>query len=364
MVNYENFNLDSFQFRDEAETKWNRRFEQSLKTIFRPRIVFERSPVRSRKNPAKIPTLNKLAESVGLYKPELKSIFSFHQERLRLWNFVTLLVYELFGLALFGALFVGIRILLRTLKPLILSAKLEDRISPATLEIAILFTVALFSMAIIIRVAIRLAFTLTTKNFAESLCVRIIIYIVLDLSRNDVLTNPKKRRTFILRVDDLARVTRLLSARYASRNEVNQQWIKRHFSQLERGLLERARWAVAPAESTLQDLREDFYKLAIMYIDGTYGTFSWGREQDKSERSFNWKRRLIRGASTVVGVAGPVILMILLLRHPASLEPVGISANIIALVLIAWFLFAVDAVLKLGVVAGVVNLAKEVKNLK
>jgi hypothetical protein len=116
---------------------------------------------------------------------------------------------------------------------LILSAQLEQRISPTTLEIATLFTFQLFFLAIIVRVAFRVASTLTTKNFAESLCVRLIIYIVLDLSRNDILTHPTKRRTFVARVDDLARVTRLLSTRYASRNEINQKWIKHHFSQLE-----------------------------------------------------------------------------------------------------------------------------------
>jgi hypothetical protein len=58
-----------------------------------------------------------------------------------------------------------------------------------------------------------------------------------------------------------------------------------------------------------------------------------------------------------------VVLGVLLWQHP-RLTSIGLGVNIIALILISWFLLAIDAIFKLGIVSGVVNLANEIKNLK
>lgn len=265
---------------------------------------------------------------------------------------------------LLGILFLGLLALIRIVKPLIISTELESRFWLKIVETVILLVIQLLFMFVVVRVAFRLGSALTNKNFAESLCVMIAVYIVVDLSRDDILTDPRKKKTFLTRLDDLARVTLLLSSRYSSRNETNQQWINSHFRQLRQYILERARWAVAPTESTLSDLRQDFYRLASMYLEGSYGTFSWNAEPEPSQQSLPWKTRVFGSVPSFLGIIVPLVLMGLLLRKPAYLQSVGVSSNVIALILIAWLLLAVDSALKLGVVAGITNLAKEIKNLK
>lgn len=361
-VDYKTFNLECFCFKDEVQASWKDRFIEIVNKLARPRVALQSSPVKRKEGTARVrdSLLEELAESLSLYKP----VLSFHQRRLLFRRDVRQIVYQVSGLVLVFVVFAGLYGLIKIVKPLIISTELEGMLWSRAIEGAIILTFQLLFTFVIVRVAFRLGSVLTNKNFAESLCVMVVVFIIVDLSRDDILTDPKKKKRLLIRLDDLARVTRLLAFRYASRNERNQQWINSHFSRLQQFILERARWAVAPMDCTLDDLRQDFYELAKMYVEGNYGAFSWGTQDDLTERSLTWKTRVFAILPPFVGIVVPLILMVPLLRKPAYLESVGISSNIMALILIAWLLLAVDGALKLGVVAGIANLAKEIKSLK
>jgi hypothetical protein len=366
MVDYKTFNLDSFVFRDEAEESWRDRFRDILAKIVRPRVMLQASPVtwKEDRESAQRTFLEDLVASVGLYKTNLQPVLVFHNKRLHLRQGIRRIVYQLSSLALLLLFVIGLFALMKIVKPLVLNAELEARFLSKVIEAAIIITFQLMFLLVAARIAFSLASALTNKNFAESLCVMVAVYIVVDLSRDDILLDPRKRKTLVTRLNDLARVTRLLAVRYGSKNETNQQWINSHFGRLQHYILERARWAVAPTTSTLNDLRQDFYKLACMYVAGSYGSFSWELERSLPERSPAWTNRIFRAIPSLLGIVAPMILMVVLLREPHYLETVGISSNVVALVLIAWVLLAIDGALKLGVVAGIANLAKEIKSLK
>jgi len=76
------------------------------------------------------------------------------------------------------------------------------------------------------------------------------------------------------------------------------------------------------------------------------------------------KQQFFTSMPRFLGIVFPlVILGVLLWQHP-RLTAIGVGVNIIALILVSWFLLAVDAIFKLGIVSGVINLANEIKNLK
>ena len=60
-----------------------------------------------------------------------------------------------------------------------------------------------------------------------------------------------------------------------------QNWSQEHFKQISFFIQERGRWVIAPIETTLADLRQDFYELAIMLIKGNYGEFHWQFQIDR-----------------------------------------------------------------------------------
>lgn len=361
-MDYEDFNLESFQFVDEPTKRGPlESLNRFLAKMMRPRVALMGSPVRRRKG---VPSghgtlLEDLYEAIGLYRPPLQGIISFHHSRLMLRNRVRLIVYYLSGGPLLGIFFGGWIWLDRIIRPITASHGYIN----SMLRIIWVLVIWLF-MFVIVRIALRIASAVTNKNFAESICSMIVAYIVIDLSRDDILSDPRKRKVLVTRISDLARVTLLLPSRYASRDESNQEWLKKHFKHMQLYVAERARWAVVPTEFTLSDLRRDFYELATIYVDGSYGRFSWPPQELISERPMHWKERLFSGIPRFVGIVLPLILMGLLLWKPFYLKPIGVESNIIALILIAWLLLAIDAALKLGVVAGIANLAKEIKNLK
>lgn len=66
----------------------------------------------------------------------------------------------------------------------------------------------------------------------------------------------------------------------------------------------------------------------------------------------------------MLGILLPLVLMAFFLWKRPALEAVGVDPKVVALIFMAWLLLGIDATLKLGIVSGVINLAKEIKSLK
>ena len=101
-----------------------------------------------------------------------------------------------------------------------------------------------------------------------------------------------------------------------------------------------------------------------MYLSGNYGEFDWTRVSMPPATAPNLRASLTPVLLRFLGIVSPLIFLGLLLWRRSELEYVGIGSNIVALIFISWFLLAIDAALKLGIVAGIINLAKEIKSLK
>lgn len=363
-MNYRDFKIQDFDFADEG--LWIIRTAYYLQyyytRIFLGPDRVGPAPVRfkaSAKKPiTKVPPLDALCAAIGLEDLSVQEI-AFHKRRLIWRKIAVALLYILFVVTLMVFGIWGLAPLLDALA----DTRLAKAHESVFLILGVLFIYVYLFVAL--RIAFRIATALTARGFADSLCAQAIVYLILELSRDDVLSHPRKRRALIARTNDLARNTLLLSARHRSKSEANQSWLREHFKRMERYVRERERWAIVPTPTTLDDLRRDFYDLAGIYVSGNYGEFSWSEgPQPAQTESTNISERITQGLPRVLGILLPLVLMALFLWKPAGLNALGVDRKVVALIFIAWLLLGIDATLKLGIVSGVVNLAKEIKNLK
>jgi hypothetical protein len=363
-LNYRDFKIQDFEFVDEGSWIIKAAYYfsyYSARILLGPDRVGP-SPVRfkaSAKGPTnKVPPLDAICAAIG-YDALTPREMKFHRRRLIWRKLAVFLLYLLFASAFLALLIKGLAPLIDPLT----TTKFVNNHHSASLSLLILFGYVYIFVAA--RMSFRLATALTARGFADSLCAQAIVYLILELSRDDVLSHPKKRRGLIGRTNDLARNTLLLSARHRSKSEANQSWLREHFRRMERYIRERERWAIVPTPTTLDDLRRDFYNLAGIYLSGDYGEFNWSEgPQPAQTEPTNISERITQGLPRVLGILLPLVLMLYFLWNRKALETLGIDPKVVALIFMAWLLLGIDATLKLGIVSGVVNLAKEIKNLK
>ncbi|MET0396745.1 MAG: hypothetical protein ABW277_07980 [Longimicrobiaceae bacterium] len=238
------------------------------------------------------------------------------------------------------------------------------QIADSFLEPAV-FAPTYLLMFLVVAAAIRLSAALTDRRFADSLAAASVINLLIDLSREGALRNVATRRAVLYRIHALSRSTVLLSLKYSAQSQETNQWVRQHFSALNTFIRDRERWAIAPRPETQEALLKDFSQLAPMYILGEFGLFSWNDSPPavpvSTERSIT--RSVLIGSGRVLGFAIPLALLGSLLYSPDRLQAINVNPNIVGLVFMAWLLLAFDALLKLGIVASVVNLAKGLKEL-
>lgn len=161
----------------------------------------------------------------------------------------------------------------------------------------------------------------------------------------------------------LARNTQLLPHCYRSPDVNTQRKTFRHFKELENFIRERECWAIAPADTTLEDLRKDFKDLALIFITGNYGLFKW--QDTGAELAPPLPRWKSAPAVTlrVVGAVFPLALMGAYLWKAELFPHVNIDKNILGFIFVSWLLLTIDAGLKLGVVSQLTSIAKGIKDL-
>ncbi len=299
------------------------------------------------------PSFDMLSQLAGLAGPDSSRMFSFHNRRFRVW---LILSYALAALLFFFLLLI-VQFLFVYWNAVASDFFKGYRTFLGFVVLGIFVTVAY-------SVIVRVVSMILDKRFAESICIYTVLNLVLELSRPDILTRPDRKKILLYRIKYLARMTLLLAARFASDDDSNQTWVQKHFRKMTSYIQERERWAIAPTETTLADLRRDFCRLAPLYISGMYGSFSYQEEIDEQKESPpSWQQRLINGLPRFVGIILPLILMGLYLWIPDLFPRIELDSGVVTLVFLAWLLLSIDASLELGIVASLTDLAKGIKDL-
>lgn len=227
---------------------------------------------------------------------------------------------------------------------------------------------ALLGIAIILLlIVVKLHFRLMESSFADSICARELLYLLADLSRNDAISRPSRKRIVIHRIDYLARVFLLIPSQYSVESEKKQYWAKSHFGKISVFIQERSSWVVAPSDETLSELRKDFRYLFDLCSSGNYGNFRWEGDSCLSyPAESSLKYNLADGAIRLAGIAVPLIAMGAYLS-PLRLWVFGsnapIDTEIVAYVFFAWMLISVDITFRLGVIQSLISVAQGLKGI-
>jgi hypothetical protein len=302
-------------------------------------------------------TLKDLGKSVGLADVTTQPLLKVHARRFAAYYslsiLITLLMYLLWGaivLALLTATFAAV-------------AATGTVIGAAVVASASTF-VGLLLIFVGARTAIRLAVFLMDRVYADTVCVMQSISIVVELSRDDVLAHPGHRRSLLKRITHLARSTRFVALGFADTNSANQAWLADYFRRVELYIREREKWASVPVATTLNDLRHDFYQLAKIFTSSQYGDLpALSVTPESIPVSPSRSQRVGSLALRFLGVVLPILILGVLFLDPSRLAALGVQGTTLTLILIAWFLLAVDAVLRLGIVERLAGVAKALKDL-
>lgn len=309
-------------------------------------------------------SLVRLGQAAGFDGPEVLDLLSYHDRRFLIQALLGGMFSLLFSLPLF---FVALYYFFTLLDDIpVHRFGRNGWLVAAPLYLIAVPALQIFFLLIIQGSAIRLSDLLVGRLFADTLCVEAVLSLLLILGRDDVLKYSARRKELLTNINYLSRMTLLLGGRYAIRSESNHAWVFRHFKEMELYVHERARWSVAPDDSTLDNLRRDFRALAPIYITGLYGDFEWRNLYAAPERPHGGLlRRALTNALRFVGLVLPLVLMGFYLLRPDKFPFIPKeSSKIITLIFISWLLLVLDSSLKLGVVAQLTGLAKGIKDLK
>jgi hypothetical protein len=311
-------------------------------------------------------SLTLLIHAINTPIPEAFSKLSFYQSRYFAWKIAVISLYITLIVLFFPIISISIQWIKSSTHFILIYLKnpyLQDEFLFQTFIITIAVTTFLF---VSFSTILKISSLMVDRSFAETLCVVTIINILLDMSRDDALMRPQNRKILLRRLDYLARKTLLLPSRYLYTSAHNRDWIINHFRHMEAFVRERERWVFAPNSTTLETLRANFHSLLFnVYMGGNYGNFAWVEQTPTIAKTSDlWRSYAQDAGPRILGVALPVLLLILLFWRPTSLHLIGIDNNMLSLILISWFLLSLDAVLKLGIIASLVSIAKGIKDLK
>jgi hypothetical protein len=189
------------------------------------------------------------------------------------------------------------------------------------------------------------------------------LYLTHDLQQHDNLFNPDFKRAILERIRILRRNVLLLSQTFISTNSGNNEEAVRQLKNIEAYIREREGWLIIPKKNTLESLRKDFDKLALVLICGQFGEFKPKTKRNTKEvvqHPLTLTDKLLRA----IGVVFPYFILVVLYFKPELVKNIGLDVTTAFLVAIAWILLTIDVRLNLGLVEHVTGLVKTVKELR
>jgi hypothetical protein len=266
------------------------------------------------------------------------------------------------GVAVFGLVIFSIGLLLSILlDSLLLINTFEMSLSGAILMIMLV----LLWIYIAIMLAYKAKSILVDRFFSEGICLETLFYILFTLSQDEVLTLPTKKRRFIVLVNHLVKHINLLASVYLKKTS-NEKRIESRFLNITQLIEELECKAIMPTDTTINELRQEFYKIAQIFFSGNYGEFvdtQLNVIEKPSSTVQPESKNLRKMLSKFVGFVLPVLLLGTLLLMPNLASDIGIKKDAITITLLVWLLLSIDSFFELGIVSGLARLAKDIKDL-
>ena len=358
-INYKAFDLTKFNFRDNEKTNLGisliikimggeERTSPIIHSTPSIRKLFHYNPIRTFSNMKKRENqLLALGKAVTLDKFISTDLLQYHKERLEKEFAIRLNIYIITALILF----------LIPLTFLITS-------NLSILLIILSYIVMMLYLFVAAGIAMRFSEFVMLRYFSDSLCIETLVFLIVELARcrNPMTLSEKKR--LLVRTNFLAKVTRFYVHQY-SLDTNTLDWVSNHFRQIEYFIREREKWIIASKDSTLADLQQDFYNLALTYISGNFGNFEYKTGIPSATESItsNYFKNFLFGIPRItIGILLPLSVLFIISLRPELFSNI-IDVKVLTLISIGWFLLAIDAILKLGIVTSVIEVAKGIKEL-
>ena len=323
-----------------------------------PRVIFKKIKFSWKG----LDLLTPVAEALGLVDGKNNEIVNIHYKRLALRGNVYMGIVLPLVLAIFLVMFAGIFY--------IISVMADDTFvnNHANFFITSFWIISLFALLIGFMIEfylMRVVSLSLDRLFADTLCVRAALGVLVELASPRALDNPLRRRILLVYINDLARFTQLLHLTFSSQSEEQNERIRNRFRALEGYVREQGQMAIFSTEETLDILRENFMMLTRMFINGSYGDFKLQENiiQPVLEKPLSWAQMISKWLGRLVGVGLPVVGLYFLIARPGYFSNLPIDPNVLLTIGLAWLLLSVDSVLGLGVTAKIIATAKEFREL-
>lgn len=209
-------------------------------------------------------------------------------------------------------------------------------------------------------IVIKLIFLVKGSLLPESIVIDQIIYLLVYISRDNVLQEMGKKKILLLKLDRLANSILGIARTYGNYLPSNKNRYMEHFLQISTFVRERAKLVILSKEDTLEQIRTDLYNLSVILISGNYGNF----ESNDQELSISIPKS--SSPKTVIKILGflmPIILMGLYITHSELFPIPNLDKTVVEVFFISWVLITIDNVLELGAIENIVKIAKALREL-
>ena len=355
MGTYPDIKLDKYYFVDQGNL-FDRFFwwiTLKLMDPIMPLSVYRPTIYKKKRTAWKLPGFRDVAKLIGLYNTELDSFLDWHNRRLSIFMILLFFSEVIISISLFLPFVYGLPGFIRIL--LLLSGNIN-------LTITVLFTFGL------LLVTYRLAFAMSTllleRKFADTLCIMQITYILLELTRHDVIQNRKM--DLLNRMNFLANKLTLMGMSYSGSDEVNKKWAYDYFRKISRFIREREKLVFAPNENSLEQLRQDYSRLGKIFASGQYGSFDL-QVDEVEEVKPQPKSLSMQIFNLIIGIASivvPILVLGFMITSPVAFNQLNINREAVFYISIAWLLLALDKLFGMGIVESFLSLLKATKELR
>ena len=202
------------------------------------------------------------------------------------------------------------------------------------------------------------------RPYADTLSFVTCLYLLSNLAKQNALVRMKDREQLLARIRALRMYVGLLPYQYSIAERPVPNWAGGQFRGMAQFIEQKENEVIAPFKNSHTVLFMELRAFLEILLGETYGEFKIeSLAGAEAPLPANTSTSLFRGLLKFAGTITPILLLLFFFFFPERLTSLGIENRVIIYISLAWLLLAIDANLKLGIIQGVVSLAKAIKEL-
>ena len=308
--------------------------------------------------PPKRLEVSELALAIGLSETEELDA---HNKRYKKYSSVNNLLSGLFYLLLASAFTVCAILIFGMFLSWIGLSTASSRVHSSNLIQASVYVLSFFAIYIALQIADRISSTILNRHYADTLSFVTSIYLAIQLMFKDSFFKHNERIVALKRVRALKNNIILLAHQYTDPDVAPSESANLRFAQMRFFIQDVEKQIITPTSKTQRVTIRQLIPFIEILLSARYGEFVY---KQKPEAFLEERQRQPRVVAKIFRIGIPVLFLVMLTINPNSFQFIGLDTNAARLISFAILLFAIDINLNLGIVNGVVELAKIIKELR